>query len=89
VTVLLDELKTVVSFKGAPTAVRIQRWPRALPQYEPGHRSKVQAIRAAVRDRLPNVALAGAAYDGIGIPACINSGRTAARQLMDQTRVAQ
>jgi oxygen-dependent protoporphyrinogen oxidase len=28
------------------------------------------------------MALAGAAYDGVGIPACVRSGQTAARELL-------
>lgn len=83
VDTLLSELRTVVDINDNPTAVRIKRWEHALPQYEPGHKAKVAAMRADVADRNPRVALAGAAYDGIGIPACISSGRTQARRLID------
>jgi oxygen-dependent protoporphyrinogen oxidase len=34
-------------------------------------------VRASVAD-LPGLEVAGAAYDGVGIPACIASGRAAA-----------
>ena len=61
---------------GDPTAVRITRWPRSFPQYEPGHLDRVTAIETA----LPaGVVVAGAAYRGIGIASCVRQGRAAAR----------
>jgi oxygen-dependent protoporphyrinogen oxidase len=39
-------------------------------------------VRAEVRLRAPGVALAGAAYDGVGIPACIGSGQRAASEVL-------
>lgn len=58
-----------------PTAVRVTRWPRAFPQYRPHHHRLVDQISAS----LPSgIALAGASYHGIGIPACIRSAQSAA-----------
>jgi oxygen-dependent protoporphyrinogen oxidase len=59
----------------APVDTAVQRWGGALPQYAPGHLDRVGAARAALPPRL---ALAGAALDGVGIPACIRSGQVAA-----------
>jgi protoporphyrinogen/coproporphyrinogen III oxidase len=59
----------------------VQRWGGALPQYAPGHLDRVAAARAALADR-PGIALAGAAYDGVGIPACVVSGETAAEDIV-------
>ncbi|GGJ78008.1 protoporphyrinogen oxidase [Pilimelia anulata] len=61
-----------------PLAAHVQRWGGALPQYRPGHLDRVAAARAALP---PGLALAGAACDGIGIPACVASGRRAADDL--------
>jgi len=61
-----------------PVDVQVQRWGGALPQYAVGHVDRVEAIRAAAR-ALPALELAGAAYEGVGVPACISSGRRAAR----------
>jgi protoporphyrinogen/coproporphyrinogen III oxidase len=55
----------------------VQRWGGALPQYTVGHVDRVARARAAVAG-VPGLELAGAAYDGVGIPACIGSGRAAA-----------
>jgi oxygen-dependent protoporphyrinogen oxidase len=64
-----------------PEWVRVTRWGGALPQYAPGHLDRVAAARAALAD-LPGIALAGAAYDGVGIPACVRSGWAAADRLL-------
>jgi oxygen-dependent protoporphyrinogen oxidase len=59
----------------APVATRVDRWGGALPQYGVGHVARVARTRAALPPRL---ALAGAAFDGVGIAACVRSGETAA-----------
>jgi protoporphyrinogen/coproporphyrinogen III oxidase len=63
---------------GPPSDVRITRWPRSFPQYTPGHLARIERIEGALEAAAPGIRLAGAAYRGVGIPACINSGRTAA-----------
>jgi oxygen-dependent protoporphyrinogen oxidase len=66
----------------APRQSIVSRWPDSFPQYRVHHLLRVAGIEAAVR-RLPALAVAGAAYRGVGIPACVASGRTAARTVMD------
>jgi len=62
-----------------PADALVTRWGGALPQYAPGHLQRVARARAAVP---ATVALAGAAYDGVGIPACVRSGETAAEKII-------
>ncbi len=62
------------------TDARVFRWGGALPQYTPGHSVRIARARAALP---PTVVLAGAAYDGVGIPACIASGERAADNLVE------
>jgi oxygen-dependent protoporphyrinogen oxidase len=59
----------------------VQRWGGGLPQYAPGHLDRVSRARAALAG-LPGLALAGAAYDGVGIPACVASGESAAESVL-------
>lgn len=61
----------------APQAWRVERWPRSFPQYRVGHGALVAEVEAELQDGPPLV-LTGAAYHGIGIPACIAQGRRAA-----------
>jgi oxygen-dependent protoporphyrinogen oxidase len=53
----------------------VQRWGGGLPQYAPGHAERVARLRAGLPEGL---ALAGAAFDGVGIPVCVASGERAA-----------
>ena len=76
----VGELHTTMASTGEPDEVRVNRWRRGFPQYEPGHLDRVDAIEREIAAALPNVALAGAAYRGLGVPACIRSGRDAARR---------
>ena len=75
----LADLRSVLGELPDPVDAHVQRWGGGLPQYAVGHRRLVEAAR---RDLPPTLALAGAAYDGVGIPACIASGRAAARALL-------
>ncbi|MGC5050835.1 protoporphyrinogen oxidase [Micromonospora sp. DT48] len=65
-----------------PVAGHVQRWGGALPQYAPGHLDRVAAARSALRAAHPTLRLAGAGYDGIGIPICVRSGETAAEEII-------
>jgi protoporphyrinogen/coproporphyrinogen III oxidase len=63
----------------------VQRWGGALPQYTVGHADRVSRIRAGTQG-LPGLELAGAAYEGVGVPACIAGGRSAAQALATHLR---
>jgi protoporphyrinogen/coproporphyrinogen III oxidase len=77
----VEELGPILDVRGPPLEVRVTRWTDAFPQYNVGHLDRVAALENAV-DRLPTAALAGAALHGVGIPACIGSGRRAARSVL-------
>jgi oxygen-dependent protoporphyrinogen oxidase len=79
------DLAEATGVRGAPVDVRVTRWGGALPQYTVGHRERVAAIRASVASQ-PGLAVCGAAYDGIGIPACIATARAAADQVAGHLR---
>jgi oxygen-dependent protoporphyrinogen oxidase len=80
------DLAAATGVRGAPAAVRVSRWGGGLPQYTVGHLDRVARIRAGVA-ALPGLAVCGAAYDGIGIPACIASARLAADQVLAHLQV--
>jgi protoporphyrinogen/coproporphyrinogen III oxidase len=80
VTAVQAELAPVLGLSAPPSEAIVNRWPHSFPQYNAGHLQKVARIEAAA-DRLPGVALAGAAYRGLGIPACIGQGQEAAAKV--------
>jgi oxygen-dependent protoporphyrinogen oxidase len=71
-----------------PIDAHVQRWGGAQPQYAVGHLDRISAVLEAVADQ-PALGLAGAAYEGVGIPACIGSGRRAAREVLAALRQPQ
>ena len=75
------ELAAATGVRGAPAAARVTRWGGALPQYTVGHLDRVATTRATVAAQ-PGLAVCGAAYDGVGIPACVSTARTAASQVI-------
>ncbi|MEU9032720.1 protoporphyrinogen oxidase [Streptomyces sp. NPDC048383] len=77
VDVSLADLGEAVGLAARPVASTVTRWDRGLPQYPVGHLARVARIRGAVA-ALPGLAVCGALYDGVGIPACVASAGKAA-----------
>ena len=75
------DLAEATGVRGKPADVRVTRWGGGLPQYSVGHLDRVARIRAGIASR-PGLAVCGAAYDGVGIPACIATARLAVDQVL-------
>jgi oxygen-dependent protoporphyrinogen oxidase len=75
VAAAVDEVGHHLGIDLQPTHTRITRWPGAFPQYRPHHAALVTSVESQLP---PGLALAGASYHGIGIPACIHSATRAA-----------
>lgn len=75
------ELGALLGPLPVPRAAQVHRWGGALPQYAVGHLDRVRRARTALAPH-PTLAVAGAAYDGVGIPLCIGSGEAAADQVV-------
>lgn len=74
----LEELRVLPGWSDARLVTAdVRRWGGALPQYQVGHLERIAAVEAAV-NAVPGLALCGAALHGVGVPACIGSGRAAA-----------
>ncbi len=80
VALSLADLAAATGLTATPVDTHVQRWGGGLPQYAVGHLDRVARIRAEVA-RVPGLAVCGAAYDGVGIPACIASARAAVADL--------
>jgi oxygen-dependent protoporphyrinogen oxidase len=75
------DLALMAGLSGTPTDALVTRWGGALPQYAVGHLERVARIKAAV-SAVDRLAVCGAAYDGVGIPACVGSGQAAATRVL-------
>ena len=71
-----------LGIEAEPYLSRVHRWPRGMPQYVLGHPERLERIESALADH-PGLALAGAAYRGVGVPDCVHSGEEAARSLAE------
>lgn len=80
---VIGELRELIGVTEPPLASVVRRWPRAFPQYLPGHLRKIEHAQAAMSE-LPLLEIAGAALGGIGIPACVTSGERAALAVLSR-----
>ncbi|WP_406220835.1 protoporphyrinogen oxidase [Streptomyces canus] len=92
-TALVDvsrhDLREATGLAATPLETRVTRWTDGLPQYPVGHHARVARIREHVA-KLPGLAVCGAQYDGVGIPACIASAYAAVDQIQgDLTAVRE
>jgi oxygen-dependent protoporphyrinogen oxidase len=85
VDLVLADLTDALGVTDPPVDARVSRWGGGLPQYAVGHLSRVDRVRRAVAE-LPGLAVAGAVYDGVGVPACVASGHRAAAEVLRQWR---
>lgn len=74
------DLAAVAGLAADPADTHVQRWGGGLPQYALGHVDRVARVRAAVA-AVPGLAVCGASYDGVGIPAVIASAHRAVAQI--------
>ena len=81
IATLLQELEWIAKVTATPTEVRVTRWPRAFPQYRPGHLDKVAGIEHHLAADMPGVFVTGAAYRGLGLPACVHQATVCAHNV--------
>ena len=62
---------------GTPAVRHVQRWQGGTPLYRVGHREWLSHVHAACA-AAPGLWLAGAPYDGVGIPDCVRQAHTTA-----------
>jgi oxygen-dependent protoporphyrinogen oxidase len=79
VRIVHSDLERVVGPVPRLVDSRVTRWGGGLPQYAVGHVDRVRRIK----ESLPaGLTVAGAAYDGVGVPAVIRSGQEAASRVL-------
>lgn len=81
VAVVRRDLRALVGLTAEPVDAVVTRWGGGLPQYAVGHVERVERVHRSV-GAVPGLAVCGAAYDGVGIPACIASAYRAAGSVL-------
>ena len=82
VAAIRADLGRMLGITAEPTAVLVQRWPRAMPQYTVGHADRLARIDAALAEVGP-IHLAGAAYRGVGLAGCVTQASAAAQLIAE------
>ncbi|HVP00840.1 MAG TPA: protoporphyrinogen oxidase [Bryobacteraceae bacterium] len=81
VAIAREELRSILSLTAAPLFTTVSRWPKSMAQYTVGHGKRMEEIKQRVA-AIPGLHLAGNAYDGIGLPDCVRTGRAAAAKIL-------
>jgi oxygen-dependent protoporphyrinogen oxidase len=81
-----EELVDILQITGEPMfEPRVYRWTRQSPQYEVGHLDRVAAIERHL-SAMPGLFVAGSGFRAIGIPDCVQDGRTQAARAAEFVR---
>jgi len=80
--IVRSELQQIIGLTAVPLFTRIYKWRAAMAQYSVGHLERLQRIEA-LRQKIPGLALAGNAFNGIGVPDCVRSGTEAANTVLN------
>jgi oxygen-dependent protoporphyrinogen oxidase len=83
-----EELGDILSVRGEPRFAAVSRHNRAMPQYYVGHLERARRIEQLASEH-SRLALAGNAFDGVGIPDCVASGEKAADRIFNALRSRQ
>jgi oxygen-dependent protoporphyrinogen oxidase len=75
------ELRVLLGIDATPVDSLVTRWGGGLPQYAVGHVERIARVRTAVA-AVPGLAVCGAAFDGVGIPACIAAAKDAVSRVV-------
>lgn len=81
---VLKDLQKMMTIHRRPAFSIVTRFKEDRPQYRVGHATRVQEEKDQLREVFPLVKLAGASYEGVGLPDCVNQGRAAAREVLDE-----
>ncbi len=77
-----EQVSELLEVSGEPELMELFRWDGKMPQYHLGHVELVEQIQQRSDNHLA-FELAGNAFRGVGIPACVESGETAAQRIID------
>jgi oxygen-dependent protoporphyrinogen oxidase len=75
------EISSLLKIRGAPVFSNVTIYPRALPQYNLGHSTRLATIDEA-RKNHPNLWLAGNYLNGPSIGACVEQSLSVAEQII-------
>lgn len=79
--IVMNDLAELLDISGSPDRFHVHRHPASMAQYHLGHLDRIARIESLLGE-VPNLAIAGNAYHGVGIPDCIHSAQKASAKLL-------
>lgn len=80
--IVMNELRSLMGVEGDPAYLRINRWERAIPQYDLGYSRVLDAIESFEKDR-PGIFLCANYRGGISVGDCVMSSDRTARDVVE------
>ena len=77
------EMNQLLHIECEPELEVVSHWPRTMPQYHLGHLELIDEVSRLAAE-IPDFALAGNAFDGVGIPNCARTGQLAASAIVEK-----
>jgi protoporphyrinogen/coproporphyrinogen III oxidase len=76
-----NDLRTILGISAAPRVVTVNRYDHAIPQYNLGHKDRIDAARHAVA-QIPGFYLAGNYLGGVSVGDCIKQAHETVKQIL-------
>ena len=80
--IVLKDLSKIITINGKPDFTIVTRYKEDRPQYRVGHRERIRRAKTELKREFPMVKLAGASYEGVGLPDCIDQGKAATEEVL-------
>lgn len=77
---VLADLGSILGLRAAPTMVHVQRWPRAIPQYELGHLERIAELDGDL-SKLEGLVTRANWRDGVSVSDAMRTAHTLAKSL--------
>lgn len=88
ISAVLEDLNKIMKLDQKPEFTVVSRWKQAMPQYNVGHQEEIHKVKEKIMNNYPGLFLAGASYAGVGIPDCIDQGKSAVSHALDYLKKA-
>ncbi|AMO87101.1 Protoporphyrinogen oxidase [Solibacillus isronensis B3W22] len=82
--VALEDIRLSLGVEADPTVINVTKWIDQMPRYDLAHNEALSKVIQQLATDYPNVLLAGCAYFGVGIGACIQNGKKTAEHIISR-----
>jgi len=82
--IVLSDLRQTMKIDQDPLFTVVTRWKKASPQYMVGHKERVAKAKKEIQEQFPMIKLAGSSYEGLGLPDCVDQGKAAVNEIIEE-----